>query len=196
VILTPPQFLEMFGRSVPAVDDRILFMECGARTVESLDYLGTPGADITCDLNVPLEKQELYGSFDCVLDGGTCEHVFNTGTCFASIAKLVKNGGTVIHVNPCQGYFNHGFYSFQPTLYFDFYGSNGFTCCEAYLFEFTEPDYYRYPGRARIVALRPDAKLDFRSANNTLIIFKARKNVEVSTVTFPMQSIYRNRSSG
>lgn len=193
VILTPPQFTELFGQPCNArkISDSSLLTAMGAQSVESLEYLGTQGADITCDLNEPFDHPDLFGAFDCVLDGGTCEHVFNVAECFTTMARLVRKGGTIIHINPCLGYFDHGFYAFQPTFYFDFYGDNGFSDCEAWLFEFTQPNYYQYPGHARIMALQPHSPINFRSANNTLVIFKARKTADLETTIFPQQRIYR-----
>jgi hypothetical protein len=193
VILTPKQFEQLFSmpHPEPHVSQETLFRALGAEQVESLDYFGTEEANINCDLNIPFENKTYYAAYDTILDGGTLEHVFNTGICLKNLINLLKVDGTIIHINPCQGYFNHGFYSFQPTMYFDLYNSNGFVDCECYLIEFIDQDRYSFFGQARIYQVENTSNGNFSTSNDTLIVFKARKKEEAQKIIIPFQSIYR-----
>src|SRR5262249_47687683 len=64
------------------------------------------------------------GKYDMLYDGGTMEHCFNVGQVMRNIHAMVKPGGFIVHLNPCN-YFNHGFFNFNPTFYHDFYTQSG-----------------------------------------------------------------------
>lgn len=87
-----------------------------------LDINTVRGGEIICDLNEPI-PEELQGRFDCVLDGGTMEHCFNVGQVIKNFVSLAKIDGYIIHSNPLSA-FNHGFYNFNPTFYYDYYVDN------------------------------------------------------------------------
>jgi SAM-dependent methyltransferase len=75
------------------------------------------------DLNFPVPQ---LGPFDCVTNFGTSEHVFNIAEVFSSVHRLLRPGGIALHVLPCCGDVNHGFYSVHPTLYSDIARVNGY----------------------------------------------------------------------
>jgi hypothetical protein len=193
VVLTPRQYEEMFfiPHPEPQVSAEGVFRSLGASSLESLDYHGTPQATIQCNLNYPLDRK-YYEHYDTILDGGTIEHIFNVEACLQNMVKLLKICGNIIHINPCQGYFNHGYYLFQPTFYFDYYLSNGFSECECYLLEFTDRNRYAYPGNYQSIKfIKNQDECKFITKNDTLIIFKARKNTDLMNSVFPIQSMYR-----
>jgi len=105
VLLSPAEFQRWFGRAVlgAEVSDVALFEALGATTAHSLDYTGTPGATIACDLNHPLPIDTLAGKYDVVLDGGTLAHCFNVGVCMETVVRLLRVGGRVLHTSPRQG---------------------------------------------------------------------------------------------
>ena len=39
---------------------------------------------------------------------------------------MLKKGGRILHILPSTNEVDHGFYMFSPTLFFDYYGENGF----------------------------------------------------------------------
>ncbi len=193
VVLTPHQYEEIFSlpHPEPQVSAEGVCRSLGAAGLESLDYHGTPQASIQCNLNFPIDSK-YHDRYDTILDGGTIEHIFNVEVCFHNMVKLLKVDGNIIHINPCQGYFNHSFYLFQPTFYFDYYLSNGFCECECYLLEFTDRHRYAYPGNYRIIKLdRDQSEGNFRTENDTLIIFRARKKKKFLQTVIPIQAIYR-----
>ena len=107
------------------IDSFEFFMKMGFGEVHAIDVNTMDGADIVQDLNKPF-ADSLYEKFDVVIDGGTLEHVFDISNAMKSIVNMTKRGGKVIHISPLAGYVNHGFYSFSPTLFIDFYEENGF----------------------------------------------------------------------
>jgi SAM-dependent methyltransferase len=90
-----------------------------------LDIKVLHGEELIADLGAPNSVDPLKESFDLVIDNGTIEHIFNIPQAMSNIASLVRLGGVVVHSNPFLMP-NHGFWSINPTMYFDFYESNGF----------------------------------------------------------------------
>lgn len=92
------------------------------RRVVSVDFNGTPRA-LRLDLNRPLPP---LGLFDLVINHGTAEHVFDVAQVFASMHNACAVGGLMVHESPFTGWLDHGFYCFQPTLFYDLAAANGY----------------------------------------------------------------------
>ena len=105
--------------------DRAFFSLLGIDDCIAADCSDYEGAEITCDLNDPLEEP-LRSRADVVIDGGTLEHVFDVRQALTNVSLLLKPGGRVIHMTPANNCANHGFYQFSPTLYADYYRTNRF----------------------------------------------------------------------
>lgn len=98
----------------------------GAGTVDSMDASDYEDATIIHDLNLPVPK-ELHESFDCIIDGGTLEHVFHFPNAIESCMRMLRTGGYYIALTPANNQMGHGFYQFSPELYFAaFSRMNGF----------------------------------------------------------------------
>lgn len=123
-------------------DPRAYFSGLGFSSLEALDVSDFEGADHIFDLNEDDLPAHLAGRFDAVLNGGTLEHVFHAPNALTSITRLLRPGGVVVHVLPCNGWVNHGFYQFSPTLMFDYYEAAGFEPLESALCsrQLDEPD--------------------------------------------------------
>jgi len=78
---------------------------------------------ISLDLNKPLNHQPR--SFDLILDSGTSEHCFNIAQVFSTYHSLFSSGGYLYQWSPFLSP-NHGFYSLNPTFYFDLDRENVF----------------------------------------------------------------------
>lgn len=101
-------------------------MALGARTVESMDASDYEGASIVHDLNQPV-RADLHGSFDCILDGGTIEHVFHFPNAIRSCMDMIAIGGHYVGITPADNQMGHGFYQFSPELYYRIFSQpNGF----------------------------------------------------------------------
>src|SRR5262249_172525 len=111
-----------------------LFTLLGAERVYAADISITESPDFIIDLNEPVDVS-YYDRFDTIVDVGTLEHVFDIPTALRNIVKMCRKGGSIILVHPSTGSIDHGFYQFSPTLYFDYFGSNGFSIVSCYLNE-------------------------------------------------------------
>jgi hypothetical protein len=88
----------------------------------ALDLQGTKHS-INFDLNNEYKDDKKY---DVVTNIGTSEHIFNQLAVFKTIHNLVTAGGVIIHQLPWQGYYDHGFYNYQPTFFFDLAQANNY----------------------------------------------------------------------
>jgi hypothetical protein len=93
----------------------------------SIDIGGDENA-IKADLNYPVTPlgEWHYGDFDLVVNHGTAEHIFNIAQVFRTMHDYCKPGGFMIHEAPWTGWIDHGFYSLQPTLFYDLAAANAY----------------------------------------------------------------------
>ena len=112
-------------------DPHAYFERLGFSALQALDISDFEGADHIFDLNEDDLPEHLANRFDAVFNGGTLEHVFHVPNALASITRMLRPGGVVIHVVPCNGWVNHGFYQISPTLMFDYYEAAGFEPLES-----------------------------------------------------------------
>jgi SAM-dependent methyltransferase len=89
-----------------------------------IDVAKLRGMERIVDLNAPL-PEDLRAQFDLVVDTGTCEHCFNVAQAFVNACEALAAGGILVHAAPLTR-INHGFWSFNPTIYPDFFEDNGF----------------------------------------------------------------------
>jgi SAM-dependent methyltransferase len=107
------------------ISTELFFEMLGVDSAWVLDVLPDDEPDIVADLNDPIPER-YHGKFGLVIDGGTLEHVFDVRQAFVNLASLLEPGGRVMHFNPVNNHVNHGFVQFSPTIFFDYYESNGF----------------------------------------------------------------------
>lgn len=134
LVMSPAVFEEMTGHKVgPGSADGAAwhgkseipetleaFKALGTEEFRAVDIVCTRGVEDIVDLNA---AQDL-GKWDLVIDPGTTEHCFNVGQALLNAANAVDAGGLIFHTPPMT-MLNHGFYNFNPTLFHDFYGQNG-----------------------------------------------------------------------
>ncbi|MBI4615090.1 MAG: class I SAM-dependent methyltransferase [Planctomycetes bacterium] len=119
------------------MDDRSFFGLLGFDTVESLDVSVFEGADRIHDLNLPIAC-DLEGRYDVVFNGGTLEHVFHLPNALRNVHRMLRTGGRAIHIAPASNQVDHGFYSFSPTLFHDYYAANRYEIRSSVLVEFVD----------------------------------------------------------
>lgn len=56
--------------------------------------------------------------------GHRLEHVFHLANALSSVVRMAKTGGRIIHISPMSNCADHGFYSFSPALFVDYYSIN------------------------------------------------------------------------
>jgi hypothetical protein len=95
-----------------------IFLEyLGAAPPHSMDASTYEGADIIHNLNEKVPKH-LENNFDCLIDGGTLEHIFEFTSALRSCLSMVRPGGHLIICNMANNHMGHGFYQFSPELFF------------------------------------------------------------------------------
>jgi len=83
------------------------------------------GATESLQLNLN-EPVKLDRQYDLVCNFGTAEHIFNVYQVYKTIHEVTYPGGLMLHGTPFQGWIDHGFYTFQPTFYFDLAEANDY----------------------------------------------------------------------
>jgi len=112
----------------PLVAD--FFKALGFKSYTAID-INTRFGSLVMDLNKDLEAT--YGfkeQYDLVTNIGVSEHLFDQATFFRNAHKLTKPGGLMLHILPSVNYVNHGFYNYQPVLFFDLAQANGYELLE------------------------------------------------------------------
>lgn len=87
------------------------------------ERMGALAMDLNCNL------AEHYGyreRFSLVTNNGTGEHLIDQRSVFRNAHELCEVGGIMLHQLPFSGWWNHGFYCLQPTLFVDLAASNGY----------------------------------------------------------------------
>jgi len=123
-----------YAVSDDSINDVEFLQFLGFDRVLSCDASRYEQADFTWDLNLPAPL-EFHGVFDAVLDGGTMEHIFSVPSVLSNIHRLLKIGGYAIHIAPASNLVDHGFYSFSPTFFSDYYSANNYRIARIYFFE-------------------------------------------------------------
>jgi SAM-dependent methyltransferase len=111
------------GVADPMFDSVAIFERQGVDATV-IDAAKLRGMERIVDLNFPL-PEDLARRFDLVVDTGTCEHCFNVAQAFVNACEALAAGGMLVHAAPLTR-INHGFWSFNPTIYPDFFEDNGF----------------------------------------------------------------------
>ena len=162
----------------------------GADRVFVADVSSYENPDFIIDLNVPV-PDIYHNRFDTILDVGTLEHVFDVAVAFDNLSKMRKRGGSLVLILPSSNAVDHGFYSFSPTLFYDYFGANGFTNMACYL---REGSPYLYERKSRLYRYNAvKGELPLVSSKSVEVAFIATKDREYgpNEVIKPIQSIYR-----
>lgn len=157
------------------------------REILAIDFHGTPAAR-PIDLNHPAQ---LGRRFDIVIDGGTAEHVFNVFQFFKNCHDLTLPGGLMLHNNPFRGWVEHGFYSFNPTFYWDLAGANRY---EVLMLVYHEADPLRIEQLASREKIVEMARAGALGANAMLFAVYRKPNDE-APFAIPAQGYYANALS-
>ena len=148
-------------------------------SLESIDLHGTP-ASMRLDLNL---THDLGKQFDCIINLGTAEHVFNVYQVFKSIHEWIKKDGIVIHCLPMYGEVDHGFYNFHPTFFWDLLLANNYNNILLAKGNMKQIDVYKN---------RESCKKDILSMdkNNTYGMWSIYKKISNEDFKIPRQGVY------
>lgn len=168
--------------------DVVFFKALGMQDVKALDFSDAEGAEIIHDLNLPIPNS-LKNRFELIVNGGTCEHVFDIRQCLANLSAMLAPGGRIIHVSPMNNYANHGFYQFSPTLFLDYYTANNFSHLRCFLIEH---DVYHTSVRKQVEVFETRSNPGMIiSKRPVLMVFIAEKTVKSTEDRLPTQAFYQ-----
>lgn len=148
----------------------------------AVDYGGTAIAQ-KLDLNVPLPD---IGRFDIVIDFGTGEHIFDIKTFFQNVHDVTAPGGVIIHGLPWQGFVDHGFYNFQPTLFFDMAAANDYRVLNVSCGAIEPPQVHSLNTREACVAFAKSGRVPA----NALLLAVYQKGTTAQPFRVPVQGYY------
>jgi hypothetical protein len=142
--------LDPLGVEVPKDFYRLL----GLPSYNCIDLDGANDA-LVFDLNMPFRKTyQFEQQYDLVTNHGTTEHAFNQYQCFENVHDLTRQGGLMLHALPSQGYQNHSFFNYHPSLFMDLASANSYEILGLYynigndLFPYTDTFLESYSAKA------------------------------------------------
>ena len=156
----------------------------GVDELHIIDTSEYEGATFLHDLNQPLPNDYIK-LYDCVIDGGTLEHVFNFPQAIKTCMELVKEGGQLILITPWHNYAGHGFYQFSPELFYRILSpENGFLVERMLIYKRGKWFSILDP---KIIHSRVEIK-----GNESNLLYISAKRVEIKEIfsQWPQQSDY------
>ena len=192
--LVKSQFLS--GKDV--LDDVYFFRSLGFDEVSSLDGSGFEGATFVHDLNKVPVPDHLLEMFDVIYELGTMEHIFHLPNVLSNIHHMLKVGGCIVHGSPCSNAFQHGFYTFSPCFFFDYYQANGYEILGSWLMRYRVNGHRElttcevmecWPDSPVLNALSYIGSLDDRYYAFNIVV---RKNASSTAGKVPQQGYYTN----
>lgn len=151
--------------------------------IEAVDLNGTPNA-MRQDLNGVLKLPRKY---DVAINHGTAEHVFSIAQVFYSMHHATLPGGYMIHDAPFTGWIDHGFYSLNPTLFYDLAAANDYDLVSLSITHIASQTILRVESREHLHSLK-------EVPNNAMLFVVLRKGGD-SPFKIPMQGVYDGRLS-
>ncbi len=174
--------------------DEVFFTALTGQLPKTLDVSDYEGAELIWDLNkpVPPSWENMFGA---IFDFGTLEHLFDTKEALYNINRMLKVGGRVIHMLPSSNYTEHGFYSFSPTFFYDYYGTNKYGDLRCYIAE--QSAWRTDHGPWNIWQWdRQRPSISIRSRHQLVTFFCAQKQADSTVDHIPQQGEYQYGGGG
>jgi len=169
-----------------------IFKLLGASKVSIADISEYENPDFLINLNDPIESS-LADKFDVIFDCGTLEHIFDIPTALWNLVTMLKTDGVLYIAVPASNAIDHGFYSFSPGLFFDYFNANGFKVLGCYLKE-GSPLFYKKRGKLyKYNEIGNEIPILSSASIETIAIVKKLHSKEL--VTKPIQNVYIKKSS-
>ncbi len=151
--------------------------------MQAIDFEGTAIAK-RLDLNLPVV---LDRRFDVVINHGTAEHIFNIAQVFRTIHDYTVPGGMMMHESPFTGWIDHGFYTLQPTLFFDLAEANGYSMLGIFITQINDRSIVQLRDRETLYGLMRGKQIP----DNAMLFVVMRKHAEDRAFQIPIQGYYR-----
>lgn len=185
VARVPTEMQEKFTWRLAKIFYKVFF-DCN-ETI-AIDLNGTK-ASLRLDLNLPID---LGRQFPVTINNGTAEHIFNFAQFFSTMHQHTAPGGMMIHEGPLiNGWIDHGFVNFQPTLFFDIAAANHYEIESFYVAQIEPLLIHGLDSREEILEMAKQGTIP----QNAIFFVILRKNVVSSNFKIPMQGIYAERIS-
>jgi 2-polyprenyl-3-methyl-5-hydroxy-6-metoxy-1,4-benzoquinol methylase len=126
------------------INSKYLFSLLGSKEIKHLDFSPHEDAEIIFNLNNPIKKK-FQKKFNNIIDMGSIEHIADPFTVLTNYLKMLKNNGYIIISTQASNMVDHGFYSFSPCFFFDFFNANNIKIINCYLRVFN-PYFHEHPG--------------------------------------------------
>lgn len=152
-------------------------------TLSAVDLMDSSRVEYHFDLNAPLPIER---QFDVVLNLGTAEHIFNIAQCYKSMHELTKPGGLIVTCGPFTGSIDHGFYTIQPTFYYDLAAANGYHLLAMLMVTSSPQKIVQIGHRDEFIAMAKEGRLP----QNSGIYAVFRKAPQETPFATPTQGYY------
>ena len=130
------------------LDAKNFYFQIGFKNYKSIDADGGFGA-IPYDLNQNLrEKYNFNEQFDLVTNFGTSEHVFNQKVFFENVHNLTSRNGYMLHILPFEGHINHGYFNYNPVLFYELAIFNNYEIIDFWYFSEKPNARFKYYGHS------------------------------------------------
>jgi hypothetical protein len=176
---------------------RELFDDFGLAPVTALDISNYEGAEVNFDLNELDPPPETRQRFGLIMNGATLEHVFHVPNALANLNCMLKPGGAILHILPCNNLVDHGYYQFSPTLMFDYYTALQFDVLESAMMIFNRRRNGGHLWEIRavpsgVLGSGDNGGLDDRTYLHVVLVRRGAAHCERAV---PIQSLYAGRNS-
>lgn len=103
--------------------------------VVALDVSDYEGADVVCNLNMPL-PDSLSEITDFIYNGSCLDNIFNPAQAIVNLSKMLRPNGRIVHLEHGT-HVNCPYLTFNPAWFLDYYMLNRFSRCQIYIAYFT-----------------------------------------------------------
>lgn len=176
------------------INSEYLFKMLGSTDVDHLDFeKEKDDVDVVSNLNEDISN-DLKNKYNNIIDMGSIEHVFNITRLLKNYLKMLKINGYLVISTQSSNMIDHGYYSFSPIFFYDFFEINGFEVNNLYLRK-VNPFYHGYPDEKSKVYLYKGRGLEnsIISQDTIEITVFLKKIKEVTEIKYPIQLRYRTK---
>lgn len=184
------------GNVLRLITDRCLMKFIGANTFSAVDVSDYEGADVICDLSLPI-ADDLHERFDFIFNGSCLDNIFNPATALCNLSSMLRPGGRLIMIEH-GSFFNGPYTIFSPGWFFDFFAENAYRDVKVYLGLFTDSTNLHvgpWPLYVMNWAAHPSGNAPKIPPDTELMyLIVAEKAVDSTNSKLPIQHYYRNPS--
>lgn len=178
-----------YAEGMGYLTDQAFFRLFGLDRVYSFDVTDYEDCDIVHDLNKPI-PDELKGTYDFIIDGGTFDHLVDIKQCFINVIDMLKPNGRIFMWNAASNFTGAAYLSFGPDFFEDYFVINRFNDTKVYIAEgesigqLYDWDMYYFDSE--------DGYEHFPSDKIQMVIVMAEKASDATNDAIPLQAQYRD----